>query len=214
MTAFNIKIISDTVCPFCYIGKKRLDRAIATHIASSPADTFTTSFHAYHIDPSASSSSAPEREVMSRRFGAARFASMAEHVRNLGVNENIAFNFEGRVGSTRDSHRLIQLAREKNLEGSVVGEIMKMYFEEGMDITSTNDLVKAGERGGLKAEEARAWLDAGKGGDAVDREIEEAGRMGVRGVPRFVINEQFEVAGAENVEAFLRQFSKVKAAAV
>ncbi|KFH48251.1 hypothetical protein ACRE_008790 [Hapsidospora chrysogenum ATCC 11550] len=212
MTAFRIKIISDNICPFCHLGRARLDRAIAQFRETSPADTFDISWHAYHLDPNAPTTSEPVLEMVARKYGAARTAAMQQRLRQAGASEGINFTFAGRTGSTRDSHRLIQLGRQRNAEDSVVREIMRMYFEEEGDITAEEDLVGAAERAGLDADEARGWLREGKGGKEVDREVAEAYAMGVTGVPHFVINDRFEVHGAEDVPVFLEQFRRAKEA--
>lgn len=212
MTSFSIKIISDNVCPFCYLGAKRLDRAIAAQKLLSPSDTFTTTWSAFHLDPHAPSTSEPIQDYINRRFGAARAAAMHERLKATGKAEGIDYTFESKTGNTRTSHRLAQLAKAKGVQDAVVREVMSMYFEHGGDITSEDDLVKAAAKAGLDEGEARAYLRDGRGGDEVDREVAEAGRMGVRGVPHFVINDKWEVHGAEQVETFLEQFAAAKRA--
>ncbi|KAL6852968.1 hypothetical protein ACO1O0_007517 [Amphichorda felina] len=227
MTAFNIKIVSDNVCPYCYLGKVRLDRAIAQFRRdSSPSspDTFNISWHAYMLDPSAPEGvSEPVQVTTARKFGPARAAAMQQRLRQVGAAEGLDFTFAGRRGSTRDSHRVVQLAKAKakakaiagdgDVEDRVVHEIMKMYFEAGGDVTAEEDLVRAAARAGVDAEETRAWLRGGKGGGEVDREVEEAYEMGVTGVPHFIINDKFEVHGAEDVSVFLKQLNKAREAA-
>ena len=126
--------------------------------------------------------------------------------------EGIDFTLEGKIGATRDSHRLAQLGKSKGweVEDRLVLEIMRMFFEEGGDITSWDDLVRAAQRAGIDAAEARAWLEQGKGGPEVDREIAQADAMGVHGVPKFIINGKYEVDGAEDMYDFLEQLNKAK----
>ena len=220
MTRFNIKIISDNVCPFCYLGKARLDRAIAQFRQETPSsaspDTFNISWHAYMLDPNAlAGQSEPVQAATERKFGAARTAAIQQHLRQAGAAEGLDFTFAGRRGSTRDSHSVVQLARAKggDVEDKVVHEIMRMYFEEGGDITAEEDLARAAARAGVDADEVRAWLRGGKGAGGVEREVEEAYDMGVTGVPHFIINDKFEVHGAQDVSVFLEQLNKAAAAA-
>lgn len=98
------------------------------------------------------------------------------------------------------------------MENGVVREVMRGYFEEGADITSHDDLTKAAVRAGLQEEEVRAWLGSDQGGKEVDKEVDEAYQLGVSGVPHVVINDKFEVHGAQEVDAFLEALKKAKAA--
>ncbi|UKZ81498.1 hypothetical protein TrVFT333_009270 [Trichoderma virens FT-333] len=152
MANITIKIISDNVCPFCYLGKARLDRAISAFHNATPkgeTDNFTISWHAFYLDPYASFESEPVRQHVARKFGSlSRVDAIHERLAQTGAEEGLNFTFKGLVGNTRDSHRLVQLGRSKGnaTENKVVSEIMKMFFEEGGDITSIDDLVKAAER--------------------------------------------------------------------
>lgn len=137
---------------------------------------------------------------------------MQQRLQIMGKEEGINFTNQGRVGRTRDSHRIVQLGRTKGneTENKVVREVMKMYFEEGGDITSHDDLVKAAGKAGIEEGEAREWLSSEKGGKEVDGEVQEAYRMGVSGVPHVVINDKVEVHGAEDVSAFLDALKKAR----
>lgn len=132
MTHFNIDIISDTVCPWCYVGHKRLTRAIAQHTQRHPADTFTTAWHAFYLDPTAPTPGEDKQARYERRFGATRTRMMQERLAQIGAQEGIAFKFGGRTGNTRDSHRLVALGRAKGGEAQtrVVEALFNAYFEE------------------------------------------------------------------------------------
>ncbi|KPM33954.1 hypothetical protein AK830_g12617, partial [Neonectria ditissima] len=117
----------------------------------------------------------------------------------------VVFDFAARIGSTVEAHRLVVLARRYGCEHALVQETMRMYFEGGGDITSTEHLVQAAERVGIDAAEARAWLEGDEGLEQVQLEVDEAVKMGVRGVPRFIINDKFVVDGADDVSVFLEQ---------
>jgi predicted DsbA family dithiol-disulfide isomerase len=218
MTNFNIKIISDNVCPFCYLGKTRLDKAIAEYRRSVPgaaADKFTFDWRAFYLDPNAPTTSRPVTEAVAAKFGPDRVSAMQAHMRQLGAAEGLDLNFRGRTGRTRDSHRIIQLAKAKgaDVEDRTVHEVMRMYFEQGGDITSADDLVAAAQRAGIDPAESRAWLASDKGGPEVDKEVGEAYDMGVHGVPKFIINDKYQIGGAQDVEVFLEQLIKAKKAA-
>lgn len=161
---------------------------------------------------------------MAQKFGADREEAITRRLASMGEGEGICFSFQGKMGNTRDAHRLVQLARAKDQgasgsgkEGSssevqerLMAALMRGYFEEGGDITSRDMLLDAAVEAGLERGEAERWLAEGKGGEEVDREVEEAYARGIRGVPHFIINDRYEVGGAQEVEAFLGEFVRAK----
>jgi len=149
---------------------------------------------------------------MANKFGPERAAMMQSRLIAMGQAEGIDFTGRGKVGNTRDAHRLVQLAKTKSnvLENKVVAELFTSYFEEGGDITSHDMLIAAAEKAGLDKSETKQWLEQGKGGTEVDQEVEEAYRHGVSGVPNFTINDQYEVSGAQDPQTLLQQFVRVK----
>lgn len=128
----------------------------------------------------------------------------------MGIN----FKFGGRTGNTRDSHRLIQLGKSKSaaLETRVVEELFAAYFEHEEDITSHAVLKEAGVRAGLDEQEIAAWLASDNGGKEVDREVAQAQRNQIGGVPNFTIQGRYEVGGAQDPEIFVKLFEKIKIA--
>ncbi|KAM4064546.1 DSBA-like thioredoxin domain-containing protein [Hirsutella rhossiliensis] len=218
MTHFDITIISDTVCPFCHLGKMRLDRAISLYRKTVPggsSSTFTIRWHAYLLDRNPPAKSMSVLDAAAGRFGAHRLPAKQARMAQLGAQEGLDYTFAGRIGASRDSHRMVQLGVTKGLDVAdrLMGAIMGMFFEEGADITSWDDLETAAARVGIDRDEARRWLEDGEGGEQVDREVAEAYRMGLNGVPKFIINGAYEVDGAEDVSGFLAQLVAAKDAA-
>ncbi|OAA64671.1 dsba-like thioredoxin domain containing protein [Niveomyces insectorum RCEF 264] len=226
MTAFSIKIISDVVCPFCYLGKKRLEKAISLYKTTIPGaadDRFSISWLPFYLDPEAPKTGVPIKERLAQKFGADRVGQINANMRKAGVAEGIDFTFAGKAGNTRDAHRLVQLAKLKkaaaqagkedggpDLEDAVVSSLFRSYFEEGGDVTSHDMLVAAAARAGLDANEARTWLAGDGGGDQVDAEVSAAYQRGVHGVPHFIINDKFEVGGAQDPQVFVGEFLRAK----
>ncbi len=201
----------------CYLGKKRLDKAIDYYKKTVPngaADTFTLTWHPFYLDPSLPKTGIPLRERMLQKFGPERLDMVNQRMKQMGEQEGICFNFERKVGNTRDAHRLIQLAKTKSneMENKVMAALFHLHFEEGGDVTSHDVLATAGERAGLDRAEVKSWLDKDSGGREVDAEVQEAYDMDVHGVPRFVINDEFEVNGAQEPTTFLGEFARAKAA--
>ncbi|KAK5725334.1 hypothetical protein LTR15_003519 [Elasticomyces elasticus] len=211
MTEFKIDIVSDTVCPWCYVGNNRLEKAIQAHQANNPKDTFTTTWHPYYLNPDAPKS-VDKQAYYERKFGPQRTQVMQGHLLRLGKQVGIDFAFNGKTGNTRDSHRLIQLGKTKGeeMQTKVVKQLFNSYFEDNEDITSQEVLIARGVKAGLNEAEVRDWMASGKGGPEVDREVAEAQQKSIGGVPNFTINGQYEVHGAEEPSAFLQVFGEVK----
>ncbi|QIW96328.1 hypothetical protein AMS68_001846 [Peltaster fructicola] len=211
MTNYKINVVSDTVCPWCYIGKKRLDVAIKEHQAQNPQDTFTTSWYPFYLNPDAPKS-IDKMAYYEKKFGVDRTRMIQGHMKKIGEQYGINFGWDGKTGNTRDSHRLIQLAKTKGeaVQTRVMLELFNMYFEANEDITSVDALIARGVKGGLDEAEVKDWMTTGKGGAEVDKEVAQAQRRFISGVPNFTINDKYEVRGAEEPAAFLEIFESIK----
>ncbi|KAI5458551.1 thioredoxin-like protein [Mariannaea sp. PMI_226] len=220
MASISITAISDPVCPFCYIGLRRLDQALHLYRKTVPgakALPVKITWHAYQLDPSA-----PRRVSQSwsakaaLRRGEDRVPALQKQLRDVGSREGVNFSFDCRIGNTIEAHRLVVLARkldpagDEDLEHKVTQQTMNMFFEEGGDITSTEDLVRAATRAGIDADQARTWLEGDDGLEEVQKEVDETVRMGIKGVPRFIINDKFVVDGADDVGVFFEQLVLAK----
>lgn len=138
---------------------------------------------------------------------------MYERLAQVGKDTGINFKFGGKTGNTRDSHRLIQLGKSKSpaIQTRVVEEFFVAYFEQEGDITSHEILRDAAVKAGLDAKEVNEWLKSDKGGEAVDKEVEEAQLNQISGVPNFTIQGRYEVGGAQDPVVFMRLFENIKA---
>lgn len=191
----------------CYVGKNRLEKAIEAHKASNPKDTFETNWLPFYLNPDAPKS-IDKQQYYHQKFGPGRTQAMQVNLARLGKQVGIDFAFGGKTGNTRDSHRLIQLAKTKGpaMQTKVVEELFNSYFEENEDITDRGVLVARGVRAGLDEAEAKAWLESDSGGPEVDKEVLQAQRKFIGGVPNFTINGKYVVEGAEEPEGFLQVF--------
>ncbi|KAK3689614.1 DSBA-like thioredoxin domain-containing protein [Podospora appendiculata] len=216
MTNFNVKVVSDAICPWCYIGKKRLETAIRTYKKVVPGgenDTFTVTWHPFYLDPTLANVGVDRKVHLAKKFpNPQRLEMVFARLQSLGEAEGIDFSNGGKIGNTRDAHRLVQLAKTKGneTENKVIAELFKSHFEEGGDITSQDMLVTAAAKAGLDKAEAKSWLETGKGGDEVDLEVEQAYAKGISGVPNFTINGRYELGGAQEPETFLAEFMRAK----
>ena len=213
MTHFLVSITSDTICPWCYVSKKFLERGIAAYKSAHPdsTDTFETVWLPFQLNPQAPNPGMDKHKYYEMRFGAARAANMYPGLVEMGKSVGIDFRFGGKTGNTRDSHRMLELARTHGpeVQANAVEALSSAYFEHEKDITNRGVLKEAGLMAGLEEGELQDWLENDKGGDVVDREVEAARRKGINGVPS--INVQgYEVGGTKRAEEWRRVFERVK----
>ncbi|KAH8668784.1 DSBA-like thioredoxin domain-containing protein [Xylariales sp. PMI_506] len=207
MTNFKIEVISDPVCPFCYLGKLRLDKGIELYKKVYPGgkdDTFEISWSAFYLDPEAPAVGIPLQQRMEQRFGADRVTMIRKGLRRRGLQDGVQFCDDSRIGHTRDAHRLIRLAKSKGgeEENLVVMALFRRYFEESGDITSREMLADVAAQAGIDRDEAVEWLESGNGAQEVDQEVQAAYAKGIHGVPNFTIQGKYVVDGAQDPRDF------------
>jgi predicted DsbA family dithiol-disulfide isomerase len=197
----------------CYVGKKRMEAAIAAWQKSHPGDqsNFTTTWFPFYLNPDAPKQGIDKQSYYHSRFGPERTAMMQSRLAAIGRSAGIDFEFGGKTGNTRDSHQLVQLAKTHGPEKQtrVIEELFKAYFENEKDITSQEILIQAGVDAGLAKAEVQDWLYNDKGGPAVDREVQQAKSNFISGVPFFTINGKYHLEGAEDPSAFVEIFEKI-----
>lgn len=195
------------------MGKKRLEKGIAAYKEKHPGsdDTFSTQWFPFYLNPDAGKS-LDKQEMYIKKFGKERTATINEMLAKVGSDEGIHFKFGGKTGNTRDSHRLIQLGKTKGpeIQTRVVEELFAAYFENEKDITTHEVLIESGVKAGLEEKEIKEWLESGKGGDEVDKEVRDAREQNISGVPNFTINDRFEIGGAQEPAAFVQLFERLK----
>lgn len=227
MTQYNISITSDIVCPWCYIGHTRLNRAISKHKESYPDDKFNLSYKPFYLNPAAqvySTSgpapppfpipSKPRREMYAEKFGAARAKQMEAMMGQTAASEGLDFKFGGMTGPSRNGHRLVKWAQdhggEEGQNKAMLG-LWRRYFEQEVDITTLETLVDVGVEAGLgSAEEVKKYLESGDDAKLVDEEAEEAREKQISGVPHYEIQNMWEVSGAQDPRAFEQLFKRWK----
>ena len=228
MTNYDITIISDTVCPWCYIGLRRLQAAISSHLSKYGGDSFNLQWKPFQLNPTAPKGQTVDKMVnYEKSFGSEGAQQVIERLQSGAEGTGIQFSFKGRIGNTLDSHRLLEFARLKheqdqrqgicqpsgirNLQTKVAEELFSAFFENDKDITSHDVLVEAAGRAGMYEKEARAFLDSDRLVKEVAAEADESRNVeGVNGVPHFNINGMFDIGGAQESRAFTMLFERVK----
>lgn len=207
----SIDIYSDVVCPWCYVGKRRLERALGQWQGSVKA---SITWRPFQLNPTMPKEGVERTVYLEAKFGSMdAFRRLEEHVVEAGQEERIAFAFEkiARTPNTVLAHRLIWHAARQGRQDSVVESLFKGYFEEGADIGSSGTLVRLAQRAGLDEADTERFFQKDEG--AAEVKIEEAAghRLGIRSVPYFVLNQAYGISGAQPVERFIAAIEKVLA---
>ncbi|KAF2161391.1 hypothetical protein M409DRAFT_28125 [Zasmidium cellare ATCC 36951] len=209
MVRFDIKIYTDTICPWCYIGHKSLDKAIGLYKKTYPGgsrDDFVFTFSPYYLDPTAPKVAIPWEQRVVQKNGDHMLHGIRTRLERVGRENGIQFNFESKIGSTRDSHRLLQHARQTKgpeAQKQLLEEIFEWHFEQGGDITSHEGLTRAATTIGLPEDEISAFLLSDAYATEVDALASQARQKGVYSVPTIEINgKKINVEGAGDVSEF------------
>ena len=200
-----IEIISDVVCPWCFIGKRRLERALAAR----PDLDVETRWRAFQLNPDMPPGGMDRQSYLVAKFGSPQDAErLYASIADAGAAEGIAFAFDQieRTPNTIKAHRMIRYAGTNGRQNEVVELLFRRYFLDGVDIGDDERLVETTAQAGLDAGAVRAHLASDQGLDAVVAEDLNARRMGVTGVPCFIIDRRYAVSGAQAPEVFLRVF--------
>ena len=196
---FTIDVVSDVVCPWCYLGKKRLERALA----DEPNEAIRVHWRPYQLDPSIPKEGLDRRAYMSRKFGDdGRIEAAHARLQSLGAEEGIAFAFDRikRAPNTLDAHRLIRWAGEAGAQDAVVERLFSLYFEQGRDVGDRRLLAETAREAGLDFDAVERLLAEGADEGDVRREIAQMQSLGVTGVPFFIFASRFAVPGAQSAD--------------
>ena len=205
----RIDVISDTICPWCFIGKRRLERALAMR------DPGHVDIHwrPFQLNPGMPADGMDRQKYLAVKFGGAdRAERQYDRIRQAGREEGIAFRFDliERTPNTVNSHRLLSFADRAGLQDVVSEALYRAYFFNGRDIGSIDELVALAEEAGLEGARTRAWLESDAERAAVLAEDEKARLTGITGVPCFIIEDRYAVSGAQSPEVFLQIFDVVR----
>lgn len=211
----RIDIWSDIVCPFCYIGKRRLEKALTA--ADEDAEVV---YHSFQLDPSAPAQpTQPHAVRLGAKYGGGeeRGLQMIDQVEAAAAEEGLLFSLrDAQDGNTLDAHRLLHLALAEGgpqLQASVKEELLDGYFTGQRNPADREFLLEVAESAGLSADRVREVLDSREYADDVEADIRQAAGLGVSGVPFFVFDGKYGVSGAQPREVFDQVIEKVRAEA-
>ncbi len=205
----TVDIWSDVICPFCLIGKKKIEKAIAELNAE---DKVIVQWHSYQLDPSfPSNSSIPTKEYLVKRKGypEAQVISMQDNLVKNGEEYGINFQFEkAKYFNTFDAHRLIQWAKTLDKSNELKEALMMAFFTRGIDLSNQDNLIEVAYESGLDSTIAKQILSSEKFKKEVQDDIKKANSIGVLGVPYFVINGKEIISGAQRDQVFKNALEK------
>jgi len=206
MPSLKLEVWSDIACPWCYVGKRRLESALKQFPHASEVELI---WRAFELDPGAPAArprDVSHVEYIARKYGmpVAQAQKSTDHLLQLARAEGLAFDFVNiRSGNTFDAHRLIHLGLERGVQDAVKERMMKAYFEQAELMSDHGTLVRLATEAGLDAGEATDVLAGDSYAAAVRADETQARELGITGVPCFVLDRRFAVSGAQSAEVML-----------
>ena len=201
-----VDVISDVICPWCFIGKRRLEKAIA---ALEGQHDVRVRWHPFQLNPTMPKEGISRREYRIEKFGSwERSQELDAKVIAVGKTEGIQFAFDKseRTPNTVDAHRLVWLADQHGCQDAVVEALFVGYFTEGRDISNRTTLIDVVVEAGLERQVVEAMLNSDEGIAVIEEAGELSRRHGVSGVPFFTINKEITLSGAQQPDTFLEAF--------
>lgn len=198
-TPMTIDIVSDVMCPWCFIGKRRLEAALQT-VSDLPVDI---RWHPFQLDATLPREGKDRQQYLADKFGGPeRAKAIYSQIEAAGNEENIPFAFDAitRSPNTLDCHRLILWSRADGVQDDVVERLFKAYFVDGEDLTDTAVLIRISGEAGMQSDLVEQLFETDTDLDKIEAQIASAHGAGVSGVPCFIIDNRFVLAGAEKPE--------------
>ncbi len=207
----KVEIWSDIMCPFCYIGKRHFEKAIAQF---EQTHSIEIEWKSFQLDPTIPKS--VEKVSVYQYLADAKGISfeeskkMHDNVVQSAKNVGLTYNYDNAIiANSFDAHRMIQFAKSVELGDQVEEALFKAYFTDGKNIGDFNDLMDIGESIGLNKLDLKAVLESEQFANEVKNDIAEAQKIGVRGVPFFVFDRKYAVSGAQPISVFIETIEKV-----
>jgi predicted DsbA family dithiol-disulfide isomerase len=207
----KVDVVSDVVCPWCYIGKRRIEKAMD---ALKDKYDFEVEYHPFELNPNMPESGVDQKEYLSAKFGSEdRYETITASTTAAAAQEGLNFDFNKQKVSpnTRNAHRIIQFAKLEGKQAEVKEAFMKAYFEEGIDLSKKDNLLSVAVNAGLSKAAVETLLSSTVGLDAIEQQEQELHKLGISGVPFYIINNKYGVSGAQASETFIQTFEDIRA---
>ena len=206
---FTVDVISDVICPWCLIGKRRMEKAI---VALGGKHEVLVHWHPFQLNPNMPREGVSRKEYRINKFGSwERSQELDARLVAVGQSEGIHFDFERitRTPNTFDAHRLVWLADQQGRQDAVMEALFLAYFTQGRDISERETLIDVVVQAGLERGRVETLLDTGEGVEAIREAEGLSRRYRVEGVPFFLIHNEISLSGAQSPETFVAAFQNV-----
>ena len=214
MTPITVDVVSDVVCPWCYIGKRQLENAVDLWSRRHPHVPVEVSWHAYQLNPDMPAEGVARDDYLLRKFGSADTGQLYARVAAAAESVGLAMDFEriARQPNTLPAHALIASMPNGPRQQSMVEELFRGYFVNGVDLTARDELLDVAESAGMRRETAAAAIDDRHALDAIAQVERDLREQGVSGVPLFIVDRRFGVSGAQGADAIVAALERALAA--
>ena len=205
----KIEMISDVICPWCFLGKRRLDKALTL----VPEIKVEVIYRPFFLDPSIPPEGLSRADYMHNKFGDRDLKALHKPLEEAGLKDGVPYHFDKitRTPNTMDAHRLIRWAMQAlpNKQAAMKEALLCAYWRDGKDIGDHNVLAEIATSVGMDGREIKILLAQDTDKLAVMEEVEQAYRLGVSGVPTFVFNDKYGVSGAQEAESLAQMMMDV-----
>ena len=209
MKTISVDVISDVICPWCFLGKRRLDKAISL----LDGIKVEVNWRPFFLDPTIPAKGMSRRANLENKFGAELLKTIHDPILAAGKADGVPYAFDKitRTPNTMDAHRIIRWSHDGGKQHEVTEHLFMAYFNGGLDIGDRAVLTKIAGEAGMDQSEVSAKLETGTDIDAVNAEVERAYRMGVTGVPCFIFAQKQGLMGAQPAEVLADAIDKLAA---
>ena len=208
----DIDIVSDAICPWCFVGKRRLEKALKS---LGPGHQVEIRWKPFQLNPAMPRDGMSRKEYRERKFGSARAVEELNRRMNaVGAEEGIPFALDKiqRTPNTFDAHRLLWLGGRRGVQDAVAEGLFRAFFTEGRDVGDREVLADVAAAAGLDRKETLRFLGSGEGSSEVTAEEAKNRRLGVDAVPFFIVGGKYAIPGAQGPEVFLEAFQELSKA--
>lgn len=207
--AIHIDVISDITCPWCYIGKKRLEKAVEE---LSDSVKFTIEYHPFELNPHIPPEGFDQREFLINKFGSPdHYERTTGQVTQIAAQEGLTFNFEKQtvMPNTRRLHALMLFAKGKGKQLHLVDSFFKAYFTDGIDLSRAENIVKFAYEIGMERAEAETVIADDRSMTLIAEAEKNVQSLGINAVPFYILNSKYGVSGAQPAETFIKTFEEI-----
>jgi predicted DsbA family dithiol-disulfide isomerase len=205
----KIDVVSDVVCPWCYIGKRRLEKAMK---ALADKVDFDITYHPFELNPQLPETGYDQVAYLTEKFGSSdRYEQLTNQVSQVAASEGLSFQYDKQttIPNTRRAHALMLLAQQEGKQLALVESLFKAYFTDGVDLTSLENLLQIAEQSGIDKQKAIAVLSNDESLKIIESSEKELQKLGITGVPFYIVNNKYGISGAQASETFIKAFTEM-----